>query len=89
MDTLKEGGGSKIQLQNLLMIIGAVLTFIIILVLYLYLRDSPKNNFRRAQKYHKRAERYYNEGETELAEQNYDLSRKYREKAEAQLKGEF
>ena len=71
------------------MIAGAVVILIIAIWAYLYLRDTPKNNFRRARKYHKRAEKYYQEGETILAKENYNLSNEYREKAEKQLKGDF
>ncbi|MBN2422819.1 hypothetical protein JXB41_06325 [Candidatus Woesearchaeota archaeon] len=62
---------------------------IIVLIAYLYLRDSAANNFRRAKKHHKLAEKYYDSGRPDEAKEHYLLSNHFREKAEKQLKGEY
>ena len=72
-----------------LIIIGVFLIFIAAVIFYYYQRDSAKNNFRRARKHHKIAEELYSEGSTEEAEEHYEISREYREKAEKQMKGEL
>ena len=67
---------------------GITFALVVILVLYLNLRDSPKNNFKRAKKHHKIAEELYSSERFEDADEHYLLSNHYREKAEKQLKGE-
>lgn len=63
---------------QIIIIIG-VLVFA--LVLYLFLRDSPKNNFRRARKHHKLGDKYYSSGDHEEAKLHYEIAKQYREKA--------
>jgi hypothetical protein len=48
---------------------------------YLLNRDTPKNNYRKARKHHKIAEKLYEEGEGDLAQYHYDLANSYRERA--------
>ena len=52
-----------------------------VLVYYLLNRDTPKNNYRKARKHHKIAEKLYEEGEGDLARYHYDLANSYRERA--------
>lgn len=70
---------------NLIYIGGAILVFIVGIVLYFYFRDSPKNNFKRAQKHHMLGEKYYLMHELEESKFHYDAANKYREKALRQM----
>jgi outer membrane protein assembly factor BamD (BamD/ComL family) len=81
-------GASKIISQKTIIAGVAIFTLIVLFIIYIYTRDTPKNNFRKAKKYHRRAEKYYEHGETELADENYELAREYREYAQEQIKGD-
>ncbi|MBN2367653.1 hypothetical protein JXC34_01445, partial [Candidatus Woesearchaeota archaeon] len=61
------------------------LIVVVALILYLRLRDSPKNNLRRARKHHQIGEKLYSEENHEEAKLHYEIAKEYREKA---LKGE-
>ncbi|MFH0875820.1 MAG: hypothetical protein V1859_07820 [archaeon] len=54
-------------------------------VYFFYLRDTPKNNLRRAKKYHMIAEKNYASGKFEDAKEYFALSKHYREKGESSL----
>jgi hypothetical protein len=76
-------------LVNFYLVIGVgLLILIIILFLYFYLRDSPKNNLRRAKKHHRLAIKNYESENFEESKEHYLLSNHYRERAEKQIKGE-
>ena len=66
------------------MIVG--LAAIVFLFLYLNLRDTPNNNLARARQHHRLAESYYKDGRHEDADDHYAHAKKYREKAEKQMR---
>ncbi len=71
----------------MLEIIIAIAVIIVAVVLYFYLRDSPENNFRRARRFHKLGDKYFEKGNHEEAKLHYEIAKQYREKAMAD-KGE-
>lgn len=51
------------------------------LVCFYYFKSSPNKCLRKARNFHKKGEKYYVLGDSELAEEYYEESNKLREKA--------
>ncbi|MBT3721525.1 hypothetical protein HN789_05895 [archaeon] len=67
---------------NIMIIIAG---FILVGVLYFNLRDSPRNNFRRARKHHKLGDKEHSRGDHSEAKLHYEIAKQYREKAMEQM----
>tara|TARA_Y100000034_G_scaffold108281_1_gene138540 strand:- start:236 stop:463 length:228 start_codon:yes stop_codon:yes gene_type:complete len=63
---------------NLLIIVGVV---IILIALYVFTRKTPSKYYKKAMKYHKLGESYFNEGDSELSKDYYGEADNYRKKA--------
>lgn len=67
-------------------IVGVIALFVLIFVVSRVAdRNTPKNNFARARHYHKLGEKHHRAGDEKKAKQYYELSDKFRKRAEAQL----
>jgi len=76
----------RVLIINKILLAGFVVVFLIfILLLYIRLRNSPRNNLRRARKHHKLGQTYYEDGDDEEAHLHYEIAKQYRERA---LKGD-
>ncbi|MBD3203043.1 hypothetical protein GF327_02015 [Candidatus Woesearchaeota archaeon] len=75
-------------MNQYIIIIGIIVAFLAVIAIYFYMKDSARNNFRRAKKHHKLAEKKYKKKEFGEADEHYELSNFYREKAEMQARGE-
>ena len=59
----------------------AVGAAVVVAFAYFLTRENPKKLYRRASSLHKQGELYYNDGDSELAEEYYRESEMLREKA--------
>jgi hypothetical protein len=69
------------QLSLTAKIVSAVIILAVIIAIYLYLRDSPLNNYRRAKKLHQKASGLHEKGDEEKAKALFEKANIYREKA--------
>jgi hypothetical protein len=80
--TKKIGSAVKLAYRNRVVRIAVPAAVIIaLLTVYLFNRDSPANNLRKARKYHKLGERHHNKGQEDKAKRYYELAQIFREKA--------
>ncbi len=67
----------------ILKILGFVVVFIALLVaIYGFFKKSPEKYYRKAKSCHKKGEKYYILGDSELAKDYYKEAESYRQKAE-------
>lgn len=62
-----------------LLIVVAVLIFLI--VAYIFTRKTPKRYYKKAMRFHRLGELYFEEGDSELANDYYGEAESYRKKA--------
>lgn len=70
-------------------ILGVAIGLVVLLFVYLRIRDSADNNFRRARKHHELGQKYYQDGDQEEADVHYEIAKQYREKAVSQKTSNF
>ena len=64
-------------------ILGVIaIALISIIAAYSFFRNTPEKYYRKARICHKKGEKYYNLGDSELAKDYYEESEFYRQKAE-------
>lgn len=67
----------------ILKIIGIIVISIVVLVaVYSFFRKTPEKYYRKAKSCHKKGEKYYNLGDSELAKDYYEEAEFYRQKAD-------
>ncbi len=68
------------MILKILGIIAITLAFVI--VIYSFFRKTPEKYYRKAKSCHKKGEKYYDLGDSELAKDYYEEAEFYRQKAE-------
>lgn len=67
----------------ILKILGIIVMSIVVLVAgYSFFRKTPEKYYRKAKNCHKKGEKYYSLGDSELAKDYYEEAEFYRQKAE-------
>jgi len=67
----------------ILKVIGIiVIVLAIVTVIYSFFRKTPEKYYRKAKNCHKKGEKYYTLGDSELAKDYYEEAEFYRQKAE-------